>query len=114
MLKDLYIDVLIKEPNKNPIKKRIRNEIERITTLLKGRFDLIEYDDESFIAYNYKSKARGKIQVGQHIINGTIIIIGNNAEDGDFKALSDKQIEQFQKEFSVSNTRVLEDEEIEF
>lgn len=114
MLKDLYINVLIKEPNKNPIKKRIRNEVERITTLLKGRFDLIEYDDESFIAYNYKSKSKGKIQVGQHIINGTIIIIGNNSKEGDFKALSEEQIQQFQKEFSVSNTRMIEDEEIEF
>lgn len=44
MLKDLYINVLIKEPNKNPIKKRIRNEVERITTLLKGRFDGVRID----------------------------------------------------------------------
>lgn len=113
MLKDLYINVLIKEPNKNPIKKRIRNEVERITTLLKGKFELIEYDDESFIAYNYKSKSKGKIQIGEHIIRGTIIIIGNNSKEGDFKALSEEQIKQFQKEFSVSNTRVIEDDEIE-
>ena len=114
MLKDLYIDVLIKEPNKNPVQMRIRNEIERITKILKGRFDLIEYDKESFIAYNYKSKAKEKIQIGQYTINGTIIILGNNSEEGDFKALTKQQIQEFKKEFSISNTRVIEDEEIEF
>lgn len=114
MLKDLYINVLIKEPNKNPIQVRIRNEVERITTILKGRFDLIEYDNESFIAYNYKSKSKEKIQIGEHIINGTIIIIGNNSEEGDFKALTKQQIKEFQKEFSISNTRIMEDEEIKF
>lgn len=114
MLKDLYINVLIKEPNKNPIQMRIRNEIERITTILKGKIDLIEYDDESFIIYNYKSKSKNRIQIGEHIINGTIIIIGNNSEEGDFKALTKQQIKEFQKEFSVSNTRIMEDEEIEF
>lgn len=114
MAKDLYINVLIKEPNKNPVQKRIRNEVERITKILKGEFDLIDYDKESFIAYNYKSKSKSKIQIGEHIINGTIIIIGNNSKEGDFKALSDEQIQEFQKEFSVSNTRIMEEEEIEF
>lgn len=114
MAQDLYIDVLIKEPNKNPIRKRIRNEVDRMTDILKGKIELIQYDNESFIAYNYKSKEKGKIQIGQHIIKGTIIIIGNNIKDGDFKTLSEEQIKEFKKEFSVSNTKIMEDEEIEF
>ena len=114
MIGDLYINVLIKEPNRNPIKKRIRNEVARINQILKGNFDLLEYDSDSFIAYNYNSKSKGKIQIGQNIIYGTIIIIGNNPDIGDFKELSEEQIKEYKKEFSVSSTRIIENEEIEF
>ena len=67
----------------------------------------------SFIQFKY-SMGKEKIQIGQYTINGTIIILGNNSEEGDFKALTKQQIQEFKKEFSISNTRVIEDEEIEF
>lgn len=55
MPKNMYISILVKEPNKNPKEKRIQNTLQDIEIILKGNFDLIEYDNESFIAYNYKS-----------------------------------------------------------
>ena len=104
----MYIKVLIKEPNKNPIVKRIRNEVDRLHKILGGDFDLIEYDDDSFIAYNYKSTSKNQIQIGKYLFNGTILIIGNNTEQGDFRTLTDEQIKEFAKEFSVHNTKIIE------
>lgn len=106
----MYINVLIKEPNKNPIVKRIRNEIERLKKILGGDFDLIEYDENSFIAYNYKSTSKSQIQIGKYLFNGTILIIGNNIEQGDFRTLTEEQIKEFIKEFSVHNTKIIEEE----
>ena len=103
----MYIKVLIKEPNKNPIIKRIRNEIERLNRILGGDFDLIEYDENSFIAYNYKSTSKNQIQIGKHLFNGTILLIGNNKEEGDFRTLTDEQIKEFAKELSINNTKII-------
>lgn len=107
MSKNMYISILVKEPNKNPKTKRIRNTLEDIQIILKGKFDLIEYDNESFIAYNYKSNSKCQIQIGKHILNGTIIVIGNDEERGDFTTLRKEQIKEFEKEFSNKNTKVM-------
>lgn len=106
MLKDLYINVLIKEPNKDPKVVRIRNEIPRIQKILGGDFDLLEYNKDIFIAYNYKAKTLKKednIKVKDKQLKGTIIFIGNNEQEGDFRELSAREIT------SISN--ILEFEE---
>jgi len=113
MSKNMYISILVKEPNKNPKTKRIRNTLEDIQIILKGKFDLIEYDNESFIAYNYKSKSKCQIQIGKHILNGTIIVIGNDEERGDFTTLRKEQIKEFEKEFANKNTKIMGIEEQE-
>ena len=109
----MYINVLVKEPYRNPVVKKIRNETARIEKILGGEFDLIEYDKYSFIAYNYKSKSKGQIQIGQHLINGTILIIGNNRKEGDFRTLTNEQIKEFSKELSAHNTKVIQEMECE-
>ena len=113
MPKNLYISILVKEPNKNPKHKRIRNTLEEIEIILKGNFDLLRYDNESFIAYNYKSNSKCQIQIGNHILNGTIVIIGNDEERGDFTTLRKEQIKEFQKEFSNKDTKVMEKDDLE-
>lgn len=106
----MYINVLIKEPNKNPKIKRIRNEIDRIKQILGGDFDLIEYDKNSFIAFNYKSTSKNQIQIGNYLLNGTILLIGNNSQEGDFRTLTDEQIKEFSKELSIYNTKIINEE----
>lgn len=113
MPKNMYISILVKEPNKNPKEKRIQNTLQDIEIILKGNFDLIEYDNESFIAYNYKSDSKCQIQIGKHILNGTIILIGNNEELGDFATLKKQQIKEFKREFSNKNTKIIEKDEQE-
>ena len=107
---DLYINVLVKEPNRNPKLKRIRNEIARINKVLGSEdFELIEYDKNSFIIYDYNSKSKQQIQIGKYFFKGTIIIIGNNTEQGDFKSLTKEQIKDYTKELSAKNTRVIKE-----
>ena len=103
----MYIKVLIKEPNKNPIVKKIRNELSRLNKILGGDIDLIEYDNDSFIVYNYKSTSKSQIQIGKYLFNGTIIVIGNNRNTCDFRTLSDEQIIEFCKEFSKYSTKIM-------
>jgi hypothetical protein len=107
----MYINVLIKYPNKNPIIKKIRNELDRLNKILGGNFDLLEYDKNSFIAYNYKSKNKEQIQIGNHFLNGTIIVLGNDLKEGDFMGLSKEQIRDFTKEFSIHNTNFIQERE---
>lgn len=105
MLKDLYINVLIKEPNKDPKVVRIRNEVPRIQKILDGNFDLLEYNKDIFIAYNYKAKTlnmKDNIKVKDKQLKGTIIFIGNNEQEGDFRELNEKEVE------SIINTLELE------
>ena len=108
----MYINVLIKEPNKNPKVKRIRNEIDRLNKILGGDFDLLEYDENSFIAYNYKSTSQNQIQIGKYLLKGTILVIGNNREECDFRTLTEEQIKEFSKELSVHNTKIIREESL--
>ena len=110
---DLYINVLVKTPNKKPKVKKIRNELDRIRKIVGGEFDLIEYDDESFIAYNYKLKSKNPIQIGNYLISGNIVIFRNDAENGDFASLTPKQLSDFIKEFSIHNSKKMEESEME-
>ena len=48
-----------------------------------------------------------------HILNGTIVIIGNDEERGDFTTLRKEQIKEFQKEFSNKDTKVIEKDDLE-
>lgn len=107
----MYIYVLVKEPNRNPVVRKMRNEISSIERILGGDFDLIEYDPYSFIAYNYKSRCKRQVQIGNHLINGTILIIGNNPVEGDFRTLTSEQIQDFSKELSAHNTKVIQEME---
>lgn len=113
MPSDLYINVLIKTPNKNPKIKRIRNELERIRKIVGGEFDLIEYDKDSFIAYNYKLHSKKPIQVGNYLLSGNIVILRNDVENGDFASLTQKQISNFLKEFSISNSKEIKESGLE-
>lgn len=113
MPKNLYINILVKEPNKNPKTKRIRNNLEEIQVILKGNFELLEYDDESFIAYNYKSSSKCQVQIGKHILNGTIIVIGNDEVRGDFTTLRKQQIKEYTKELSNKDTKIMGVDDLE-
>lgn len=113
MTPDLYINVLIKTPNKNPKIKRIRNELDRIRKIVGGEFDLIEYDKDSFIAYNYKLHSKHPIQIGNYLLSGNIVILRNDVENGDFASLTPEQMSDFIEEFSISNSKEIKERELE-
>ncbi len=103
MLKDLYIEVLKKEPNKKPEIIRIRNEVPRIQKILGGKFEILEYTKDIFIMYNVESKKdelKSNITINGKEIKGDIIFIGNNIKEGDFRKLKENEMKQIDLEFT--------------
>lgn len=96
VFKDTFIKVVVKKPKEDAKVVRIRNELNRIDEIVKGRFEIFEYNKDLLIAYNFRSfslnmdknlRFRGKT------FYGDIAIIGNNAENGDFRSLNQSEIE---------------------
>ena len=108
------IEVLYKEPNKNPERRKIANTLEEMQNVVGGYIEIVGYKGALLIC-NEEGKLRGlepNISLGDDIICGSFFIAGDDYEKADFISLTESQFEEFMKEFSnaLQCERELEEE----
>ena len=96
--------VLIVEKDKEPYPKNIPNNLDRLRKILKDEeIEVVEYKDVLLI-YN-ENGLRKNIPINRYInekaIRGIFIFSGNDTKNMDFKDLTEEQIENLIKEFSL-------------
>lgn len=108
------IKVLVVEPNELPREEMIENTIKAKQELVGGDIEYVSrdyYSDVIFIC-NEEGKLRGlpfNRDIGQDIIAGPFIIVGDDPEIGEDRSLTDEQIKKYQNVFdekSISDTNI--------
>ena len=108
------IKVLVVEPNELPREEMIENTLKAKQELVGGDIEYVSrdyYSDVIFIC-NEEGKLRGlpfNRDIGQHIIAGPFIIVGDDPEIGEDRSLTDEQIKKYQNVFdekSISDTNI--------
>lgn len=108
------IRVLVVEPNELPKEEMIDNTLKAKQDLVGGDIEYVSrdyYSDVIFIC-NEEGKLRGlpfNRDIGQDIIAGPFIIVGDDPEIGEDRSLTDEQIKKYQNIFnekSISNTNI--------
>lgn len=108
------IKVLVVEPNELPREEMIDNTLKAKQELVGGDIEYVSrdyYSDVIFIC-NEEGKLRGlpfNRDIGQDIIAGPFIIVGDDPEIGEDRSLTDEQIKKYQNVFdekSISDTNI--------
>lgn len=108
------IRVLVVEPNELPKEEMIDNTLKAKQDLVGGDIEYVSrdyYPDVIFIC-NEEGKLRGlpyNRDIGQDIIAGPFIIVGDDPEIGEDRSLTDEQIKKYQNVFnekSISDTNI--------
>lgn len=108
------IKVLVVEPNELPREEMIENTLKAKQDLVGGDIEYVSrdyYSDVIFIC-NEEGKLRGlpfNRDIGQDIIAGPFIIVGDDPEIGEDRSLTDEQIKKYQNVFdekSISDTNI--------
>ena len=108
------IKVLVVEPNELPREEMIENTLKAKQELVGGDIEYVSrdyYSDVIFIC-NEEGKLRGlpfNRDIGQDIIAGPFIIVGDDPEIGEDRSLTDEQIKKYQNIFnekSISDTNI--------
>ncbi|MBO5096027.1 MAG: DUF3846 domain-containing protein [Bacilli bacterium] len=108
------IRVLVVEPNELPKEEMIDNTLKAKQDLVGGDIEYVSrdyYPDVIFIC-NEEGKLRGlpfNRDIGQDIIAGPFIIVGDDPEIGEDRSLTDEQIKKYQNIFnekSISDTNI--------
>lgn len=108
------IKVLVVEPNELPREEMIENTLKAKQELVGGDIEYVSrdyYSDVIFIC-NEEGKLRGlpfNSDIGQDIIAGPFIIVGDDPEIGEDRSLTDEQIKKYQNVFdekSISDTNI--------
>ena len=108
------IKVLVVEPNELPREEMIENTLKAKQELVDGDIEYVSrdyYSDVIFIC-NEEGKLRGlpfNRDIGQDIIAGPFIIVGDDPEIGEDRSLTDEQIKKYQNVFdekSISDTNI--------
>ena len=98
------INVLIVEPFELPYEKEIPNTLEAKQEIVGGYIEttVLLDDDEVILICNEEAKLDDlpyNRDIGYDIISGTFIIAGDDYENGDFKSLTEEQIDKYKKRF---------------
>ncbi len=107
-MEEHYIKILVKDPGKEPEIKKIRKQLKAMKDIVGGYIETVPYKD-AIIVCNEEGKLNNlepNVNLGKDYIVGSFFIVGDDEKNGDFKSLTDEQIEKFKKEFSIN----LEDE----
>lgn len=108
MAKEKVIEGLIIEPNQFPRRLRIDNELAAFQKAVKGYIECIDLPNGATIICNEEGKINGEPlnrilynDIGEiiDIIAGNMIIVGFDAEEGEFTSLTEKQTEEVTEEF---------------
>lgn len=99
--KERKIRILKIEPKKLPYEKEISNNLSGIQKEVEGIFICVYLDDNCILVCNDEGKMNGmelNRRFGRDIIAGPFFIVGNSS-DGEFKSLTDGQVEKYTARF---------------
>ena len=108
------IRVLVVEPKKLPYEKIIPNTLYAKQDIVGGNIEYtrVNNDEETLLVCNEEGKLDGlpwNRDIGHDIVAGTFLIVGDDADIGEDRSLSDAQIEKYNKLFdkkSIENTDI--------
>ena len=102
------LKVLLVCPNELPKELEIENTLKAKQELVEGLIEVFYIDDKEDICLI--GNEEGKIHnlkpnrfIGNELIYGNIIVIGDDYEVGDFKSLTRKQIKKYQEYFNQTS-----------
>lgn len=102
------IKVLIVEPNKLPYEKTIPNRLKDKQAIVDGYIEYVRLleDEDVVLICNEEGKINGSPHnryIGYDMIFGTFIIVGESANDGEDRSLTDEQIEKYKQRFNYDS-----------
>lgn len=103
-MEEHYIKILVKDPGKEPEVKKIRKQLKDMQKIVNGPIEAIPYKN-AILVCNEEGKINNlepNVNLGFDYILGSFFMVGDDEEKGDFKSLTDEQIEKFKKEFSIN------------
>ncbi len=90
------LNVVIKEPGKDPFVKEIENDLTTYQEILGGMMEMVPFEKGQVLLCNEEGKLKGLepnlILPSGDIIVGTVIIIGTDGED--FRSLTDEEAKE--------------------
>ena len=106
------IDCLLIKPNELPKRITIDNSLKTLQQIVDGYIEVsyLLNDEEVVIICNEEGLILNmpfNRAVGSSIIAGPFLIVGDDYENGDFKSLTEKQMQKYEKVFdneSIRNT----------
>ena len=108
MGKEKYIRGLFIEPNQYPRKLKIENGLSAFQKAVNGYIEIIDLPNGSTIICNEEGKINGEKlnrilynDCGEiiDVIAGNMVIVGFNAEEGEFVSMTDEQIAEATEQF---------------
>lgn len=98
------LNVLLVKPNELPIKMQIKNTLEAKQKLVDGNIEYtyLQNNDDVTIICNEEGKILGlepNRDIGNDIICGNFIIVGDDYKLGEDRSLTDEQIDKYIKYF---------------
>lgn len=112
MKKEKYLKILYKEVGELPKVMIIENTLEAKQELVNGLIEVIPYKD-ALIICNEEGKMlnmNANLIFDYDYIGGNCFAVGDDYKNGDFKSLTDEQIEEFNRDFikrSLKNKNTL-------
>ncbi len=99
---------LLVKPNKLPEEIEIDNTLEAKQHLVGGYIECVypQNDDNVVFICNEEGKMNGmklNRDIGYDVIAGPFLILGDDYENGDFKSLTDNQVNKYKTRFDKSS-----------
>lgn len=123
-MEKLTIRLLVVENDKEPYEKIVRNNLEKFREIIGNKnIGVVLYEKDTLLIYDAEAIKKdlkvNRIIDNDYKIRGTFILAGNNEREEDFKDITDEQIEDYKKQFSLSknlekNKNIERGEEAEF
>lgn len=96
------IRCILVEPNKLPKIIETSQKLDNLQKIVDGYIECINIDKDAILICNEEGKIRGlrkNRRVGNDIIVGSFLIVGDDYDNECFKSLSSKQVEKYMKFF---------------
>ena len=107
VIEKLTIRLLVVENDKEPYEKTVRNRLEKFREIIGSEnIEVVLYEKDTLLIYDAEAIEKdlkvNRIIDNDYKIRGTFILAGNNEKEQDFKDITDEQIEEYRKKFSIS------------
>ena len=107
------IRVLVVEPNMLPYEKVIPNRLKDKQDIVGGNteYTRVDNDESALLICNEEGKILGlpyNHDIGHDVIAGTFLIVGDDADIGEDRSLTDEQVEKYKDKFdrdSIEQTK---------